>query len=198
MTEEGRGDEALETIVRRAQAGDEDAFKHLVRGHYELIHRWALAATGDPDDADDVTQRVLVTLHRKLGSFDGRSRFTTWLYRVVANAAHNVRRRGARRVSLVERARAQRPPRAAEPPAVEERLERGRVARLVKFLMEELPGRQREILDLVDLQGYEPAEVSRMMGVKPVTVRTHLLRARRKIRRRILEDHPELLEGYRS
>lgn len=198
MTEAGRGDEALETIVRRAQAGDEDALEHLVREHYELIHRWALAATGDADDADDVTQRVLITLYRKLGSFDGRSRFTTWLYRVVANAAHNFARGGTRRLRLVERARAQRPPRKAEPPAVEEQLEGERVAGLVRFLMEELPGRQRQIFDLVDLQGYEPAEVGRMMGVKPVTVRTHLLRARRKIRRRVLEDHPELVEGYRS
>jgi RNA polymerase sigma factor (sigma-70 family) len=62
--------------------------------------------------------------------------------------------------------------------------------------LEELSDRQREVFDLVDLQGIAAVEVGAMLGMEPVTVRSHLFRARRAIRKRILESHPELVEDY--
>ena len=66
----------------------------------------------------------------------------------------------------------------------------------MKTFLEELSERQREIFDLCDLQGFGAVEVSVMLGMEPVTVRSHLFRARKTIRKRILEGHPELVEGY--
>jgi RNA polymerase sigma-70 factor (ECF subfamily) len=59
-----------------------------------------------------------------------------------------------------------------------------------------LSERQREVFDLVDLQGFASAEVSEMLGLEAVTVRSHLFRARKTIRKKILESAPELVEGY--
>src|SRR5690606_34055962 len=88
-------------------------------------------------------------------------------------------------------------PREVAEPALEGSIDAARIARIVLERFRELPDRQREVFDLVDLQGHTPAEVAELLGLEPVTVRTNLLRARRAIRRKILECHPRLLEEYR-
>src|SRR5438552_15760104 len=86
-------DDAVAPLVRRAQSGDAGARDELLRCCHATVYRWALVYTGDPDDADDVAQDVLVLLATRLDRYAGRSRFTTWLYQVTRNAALGLRRR---------------------------------------------------------------------------------------------------------
>ena len=196
MSEPTRIDESVSALVQGAQAGEEAAFEMLVRRYYGQIHRWALARTGDRGDADDVTQEVLVRLHRHLSSFDGRSQFTTWLYQVTRSAASDLHRKRARRDRLALKAKRQSGPAAVDPREEQDGVDEKRAAGLVRTFLEELSERQREIFDLCDLQGFGPVEVSAMLKMEPVTVRSHLFRARKAIRRKILESSPELVEGY--
>lgn len=64
-------------LIRRAQAGDEDAFGTLAQAWHPRVFRWACGLLDDPDDADDVAQLVLVRLYANLGRFRGRARFST-------------------------------------------------------------------------------------------------------------------------
>lgn len=180
--------EPLEAMAARARAGDERAFAELATAVRAQVHRWALVRTGDADDADDVAQTVVIRLHRHLGTFEGRSRFTTWLYRLTATAALDwVKGRGRR-----ERAH-QASSADALSAATDDRiaaLENERTAALVRAFFAELPTRQREVFDLVDLQGFTPAEAGEMLEIEGVTARAHLFRARRAIRERILAAHP--------
>lgn len=194
MKETNPQDVTTQELVRRAQAGDETAFERLVRDHYRTVHRWALARTGDADDADDVVQEVLLRLHRGLGRFDGRARFTTWLYQVTRNAAAEMLRRRGRRARLSAKLAREDAPHS-DPEDAADRAD-AEVAEAVRTFFVELSDRQREVFDLVDLQGFSPAEVGRMLELEAVTVRSHLFRARAAIRKRILEVHPELMEGY--
>jgi RNA polymerase sigma-70 factor (ECF subfamily) len=196
LSEPTRIDESVSALVRGAQAGDEAAFERLVRRHYAQIHRWALARTGDRDDADDVTQEVLMRLHRYLSSFDGRSRFTTWLYQVTSSAAADLQRKSVRRARLAVRLEREAAPASHDPREGHDAADEKRVSGLVRTFLHELSERQREIFDLCDLQGFGPAEVSAMLELEPVTVRSHLFRARKAIREKILESSPELVEGY--
>jgi len=196
LSELTRIDESLSALIRGAKAGDEAAFEGLVRRHYEQIYRWALARTGDRDEADDVTQETLVRLHRHIGSFDGRSAFSTWLYQVTRSAAADLYRKRSRRERLALKVKHESPAVAIDPREDEETTDERRASDLVKTFLEKLSERQREIFDLVDLQGFSTVEVSAMLKMEPVTVRSHLFRARKAIRRRILESHPELVEGY--
>ena len=66
-----------EELIARAQRGDAAAFRGLVERWQVTIHRWAVAHLGDPDEADDVTQQVLVRLHLRLHRFRGAARFST-------------------------------------------------------------------------------------------------------------------------
>jgi RNA polymerase sigma-70 factor (ECF subfamily) len=192
LSERAREDPSIEELVRRAQAGDEPAFDALVRRVFPRIHRWALAHMGDPDDAEEVTQRVLVQLHRHLAGYSGRAQFTTWLFRVTANAATNARAERWRRRRYADEARTDNV--TAENPIAN--LHARRLAGLVAAYFQELPPRQRLIFDLADLQGLSTLEIAEMLRMKPVTVRANLFKARRTIRRRMLELHPELEEGY--
>ena len=180
-------------LVRRAQRGEPGALDDLIRRNYRLIHRWALVKTGDADDADDVTQRVLIQLFRKLGTFRGGSSFNAWLYRITSNAAGELHRRtGAR-----EKAVAKWEEKQGEEGAESEMLGRiagAQAAEVARTFFSELPERQREVFDLVELQGYTAAEAAEMLVMSASTVRVHLLRARRTLRARIVERHPALAE----
>lgn len=184
-----------QALISGAQAGEGEAFEGLVRRYYRQIYRWAVARTGDRDDAEDVTQETLVRLHRHLPSFDGRSRFSTWLYQVTRSAAADLHRKRARRERLAARVERQSPA-AVDPRSDEAVTDEKRASDLVKAFLKELSERQREVFDLVDLQGFSTVEVSEMLRMEPVTVRSHLFRARKAIRKRMLESYPELVEGY--
>ena len=69
---------------------------------------------------------------------------------------------------------------------------------LVASYLHVLSGREREVFELGDLRGLNATEIAARLDVKAVTIRTQLMRARRKIRLRMLEEHPDLLEGYRE
>jgi len=174
-------------LVDRARTGDETAFRRLVERHRDHIYRQALVQTGDADDAEDVTQEVLVRLHLGLPDFRGESKFETWLFTLTRNAAADFRSRRSRPRRLEDRMRelGWGDDRVASDPAG--RLEAGLIGDQVRAFLSKLSERQRTVLDLVDLQGYTAAEVGEMLGMRPVTVRTHLMRARRELRGALLK-----------
>ncbi len=86
---------ADETLALAAQAGDRSAFAALVSRHYDRIHGLAFRLTGSKSEAEDLTQDICLALPAKLGTYRREARFTTWLYRVTVNAAHDRRRRAA-------------------------------------------------------------------------------------------------------
>jgi RNA polymerase sigma factor (sigma-70 family) len=84
-----------EDLVRSAQQGDRAALEDLVKRHQPWIYNIALRMVFSPQDAEDVTQEVLIKIITNLAGFKGRSRFRTWAYRIVANHVINMRKRRA-------------------------------------------------------------------------------------------------------
>ena len=185
----------LALIVDRARRGSAEAFDELARRVRDRVRTWALRITRDPDDAEDVAQLVLLRVRERLGGFEGDSRFSTWLYRVTRNVALNRRRREVHRAQLLDAREAE----LARDGVVEvgetlERAERARAATLALALLAELPSRQREIFELADLAGLTSPQIAERLGIDAVTVRVHLLKARRAVRARMLAAHPRLME----
>src|SRR4029077_3156760 len=79
-------------LVAAAQAGSRDALEQLVARHQSWIYNIAVRMIYDPHDAEDITQEILMKLVTKLSTFEGRSRFRTWLYRLVVNHVLNMKR----------------------------------------------------------------------------------------------------------
>ncbi len=79
-------------LVERARAGDRDALEGLVRHHQGWIYNIAIRMVFHPQDAEDATQEILLKALTRLSSFEGRSSFRTWLYRIVVNHVLNMKR----------------------------------------------------------------------------------------------------------
>jgi RNA polymerase sigma-70 factor (ECF subfamily) len=84
-----------ETLARAAASGDRASFAALIGRHYDRVSGLCHRLTGHRAEAQDLTQDICAALPAKLAAWRGEARFTTWLYRVVVNAAHDRRRRQA-------------------------------------------------------------------------------------------------------
>lgn len=182
-------------LVRRAQAGEAAAREELLTCCRRTIHRWARVLCDNADEADDVTQEVLIRVALRLDRYAGRSRFTTWLYRVTRNTALGLRRRLTRRLRLIGGMPERMQGDHGLDPSVH--AEASELRRVVGELFRELPLRQREVFYLVDIEGNDAVDIAPRLGLQPVTVRAHLFRARRALRSKILQRHPEIAEEYR-
>jgi len=190
----GRTARIPERTVSRARQGDEAALRELVEAAYPTIRRWALVRTGDWADADDLTQDVLVTMIRKLHTFQGDAPFESWLYVLTRNAALDRYRRTARTRRFEDDPRAEREMTLSAPTGPDRSAEGAELRSALLALFRRLPERQREVVDLVELQGMSASEAAELMGVEPVSVRAHLFKARRTLRSLILSERPELAE----
>ena len=189
------GAEGERELIRRAVGGDDDAFRSLVRQVHPRLRRWALAKTGDPDAADEAVQRTLIRMHEGLARFSGDARLTSWLYRILRNAVIDLHRADAARRAVPEEELDHVPEKAERPDPIHA-LHAGRMADAVRDFFDALPARQREVMELVDFEGLAAVDVAEMLGIEAVSVRASLFKARRKVRERVLERYPELMEGY--
>jgi len=85
-------DDADRSLVIRASAGDREALEDLVRRHQAWIYNIAIRMLAHPQDAEDATQEILIKALTRLSSFEGRSSFRTWLYRITVNHILNMKR----------------------------------------------------------------------------------------------------------
>jgi RNA polymerase sigma-70 factor, ECF subfamily len=176
-------------LVSLASAGDDSAFATLVTRYQPAVFRWALVFAQDPDEAEDLVQEVFVRAHRNFSQYRSDAPLGAWLYAITRSAAnqfHRTRKR-RKRLSLSPSAMPYRDVYTTDPGG---RVDRERAAALIRELFSELPPRQREVFDLVDLQGLSPAEAAERTGMKPVTVRANLFKARAAIRAKFLATHP--------
>ena len=176
-------------LASLAAAGDHAAFTALVTRYHAAVYRWALTFARDPDEAEDISQEVFVTAHRRLSDYRSDGTLDAWLYRITRRVATHIRRTRKRRGRLAASAAA-RPLRDVYTTDPGGRVDRVRAASVIRELFSGLPARQREIFDLVDLQGLTPAEAAERTGMKPVSVRANLFKARKSIRDSLLATHP--------
>src|SRR6266566_2026358 len=93
LSDQTESDAEDRELVSRAQAGSRDALERLITRHQAWIYNIVLRMLYWPNDAEDVTQEILIKLTTKLSTFEERSSFRTWLYRIAVNHILNVKRR---------------------------------------------------------------------------------------------------------
>jgi RNA polymerase sigma-70 factor, ECF subfamily len=173
---------AADSLVRRAKAGDREAFEALVVAHERRVLRTALRLLGHMDRAQDAAQEVFLRLHKYLGRFDEERELGPWLYQVVVNVCHDARRSLARggTVPLDE---VPEPVDATATQDVEAGPERERRRALVLRALQGLPPREREVIVLRDIEGRSTRDVAEIVGSTEATVRSHLCSGRMKVKR---------------
>ena len=180
---EPEGDPDLE-LVARWQAGDRDSFALLVQRHERRVFRVLYRLLGSLDEAADVAQETFLNLHRHGHRFRRESRFSTFVYRVAANAALNRRRTlGRDRNRMRELAECQAVAASGSSPGdPEEQAARSQTGRRIQQALLALPERLRLPLVLFDVEGLPYSEISSVVGIPEGTVKSRIHRARRALR----------------
>jgi RNA polymerase sigma-70 factor (ECF subfamily) len=168
-----------DALVRAAREGDARALDTLLRSHYARLYAICRRLAGNDADAADATQEALLAIVRGLPRFDGRSRFSTWSYRVATNAClDELRRRGRRPTpGLPEHESAALDPHGDAPTldtSVSDRL-------VLDDALAGLPEEFRAPIVLRDQLGMDYAEIAAALDIPPGTVRSRIARGRARL-----------------
>jgi RNA polymerase sigma-70 factor, ECF subfamily len=178
-------------LIRAGQRGDHQAVETLFRRYERPLFQTALRVLGNTEDAEDALQDGLLSAYRNLKRFEGRSQFSTWLTRIVINAAL-MRRRSAKArpaVSLDE------PPREDELPASERFADDGptpeqvfaniEIREMISENLDQLSPLLRTAFELREVQGFSTGEAAKKLGVTENTLKARLWRARHQLAERL-------------
>jgi RNA polymerase sigma-70 factor (ECF subfamily) len=169
-------------LVTAATSGDEAAFAALVRAHADAVYGHALRFFGEKQAAEDATQEVFIKVFRTIASFDGRAKFSTWLYRVTRNVCLDMARSGRRTPQPVD-------PVTLEPLAAADFADDVVFAHALGQAIGTLPPEDRDALGAVTLFGLSYADAAYALGVPVGTVKSRVFRARRALA--VVLDAPE-------
>jgi len=164
-------------VVRKAREGDTKAFEQLYGRYKNFVWSVAFRMTYHHESAEDLAQEVFVAAWRKLPGFEGKSAFSSWLYRITVNTTLNWRRGAQRYVSLPD-------PEQWEPgdPANDHGPERAAAARdaerILALLLGKLEKEKRLVFILRELEGMSYTQIAEATGWPEGTVRSRLARAR--------------------
>ncbi|HEX4832390.1 MAG TPA: RNA polymerase sigma factor SigM [Trebonia sp.] len=174
-------------LLRRHVAGDPEAFGRLFLRHKDRLWAVALRTACDPEDAADALQEAMVSAFRRAGDFRGDSAVTTWLHRIVVNAAvDRIRRRSSLALSWSGEEEALGAPSADRAGsrgivAPRDAMDNADVRLDVSAALSHLPDHQRIALILVDMLGYPVAEAGAMLGVSVGTIKSRCARGRARL-----------------
>ncbi|CAN5813773.1 sigma-70 family RNA polymerase sigma factor [soil metagenome] len=198
-------------LLARLRAGDETAFSMVVERHHTAMLRLARTFVPDEQAAEDVVQETWAAVVQGLASFEGRSSFRTWLYRILVNRAKTRGVKDARTVPFsvlaqresgvveeaVDPARfSQEPPgwldHWTEEPrrwalSAEDYILMAEVQERVRISIMGLPPAQRVVIALRDVEGWPASDVAELLDISDGNMRVLLHRARARVRRALEE-----------
>ena len=174
----------LADLVAVAKGGDRTAFDELVKATYADTYTLAHRLTGNEEDARDVVQEAYLRAYKGLKRFRGDAQFTTWLYRITANAASSYLSRAGRHrheeldddAFLIDDDPAHDPAAAADASTLRERL---------TAALETMPPRLRAVVVLRDVYDLPHEEIADQLGITEGAAKVRLHRARRRLREQL-------------
>jgi RNA polymerase sigma-70 factor (ECF subfamily) len=184
-------------LISRLQAGDETAVQELAERYTPRIFQLAMRHMKNREDAEEVTQDVLVKVYRKVGAFRGDSALSSWIYRITFNTAMSRLRNGRlARAADKERERIQTASTAEDRTRLmrdpidwshmpDEELLRLQLRQAVAAAIADLPEIYREPVVLRDIQGLTTEEASSRLHLKDQTLKSRLHRGRLMLRERL-------------
>jgi len=182
-------DEELDFPLERLQAGDEEAFSRLVEAYAPRLYRLLTKMLRHPQEAEDALQETFVKAYRALPEFDGRSRLSTWLYRIAVNEAlMHIRRKELETIS-VEAMYEQEDGSSGQYDLVdwcclpEDELLSAEARQVLEEAVARLPTSLRTVFLLRDVEGLSTRETAEALGISEGAVKVRLSRAREQLRK---------------
>ena len=190
--------DAIDALIQRCLAGDQQAWEEIVRQHRRKVFNIAYKFTGKHDEAEDLTQDIFLKIFRSLHTFDRRANFQTWLVSVSRNLCIDHYRSVRKERETIDRDvdAGELTPAASTPSAYAELEQRGRVE-LLRRAMAELQPTLRSAVMLRDIQELSYQEIAEQLQLPEGTVKSRINRGRTELARQIQRLRDEL-EGVRG
>jgi len=173
-------------LVRRAQSGDEMAFRDIVERYQSKVFSIIYGILRNHNDAEDIAQQVFTKVYFSIKSFDFRSSLLTWIYKITVNECYDYLRKKKVRKLVYEsdfseedalRMEHSEPARDQRQPVDVALAQRD----LVMKLLARLPEEERNLLLLKEVEGHSVEELAAMTGINENTIKVKLFRARQKL-----------------
>ena len=189
-------------LANRAKTGDMQAFEELVLAHEEFVYRIVYRILGNEQDAWDVSQETFLRAYQNLNRFDGRSAFSTWLYRIAHNAAIDLtrRRKNVRELPLEGMAGDDEEPNIqhVDPgPSPEEETLNQELRQKLAQALQDLPEDYRWAVILRDLESLSYQEIADHLGLPLGTAKSRVSRGRLWLRKALWEEREPFSGGVR-
>ena len=178
----GEEDYSDQLVVDQIVSGQKDLFRLLVRRYERAVYGMGLSFFRNAEDSSDFTQEVFLKVYRNLSRFEGRSRFSTWLYKIAYNTAVNGVNRRKEYYSLAE---GEETGEASNGDTPERMLIRKAVREAVLTSLEELPQRYRVCIDLYFFYDRSYQEIEAITGFPVNTIKSHVFRAKKLLREKL-------------
>jgi RNA polymerase sigma-70 factor (ECF subfamily) len=173
-------------LIKKARAGSPGAFKKLVEAYYEMVYAVAYGVLGNREESKDTTQEVFLKVFREIYKFEGKSKFSSWLYRITVNAAIDLARKRRPYQSLekeeVEEEGHAGAERFSDPhPGPREMLSKEEEKQMVNRALEQLTPEHRAVLVLREWEDLSYEEIAEALGIDRGTVMSRLHYGRKKL-----------------
>lgn len=174
-------------LISRAKQGDPDALNQIVYSQQHYIYSIAMSVLKNPDDAADLTQEAFIRLFRSLRQYNGESRFTTWLYRLVVNLGRDeLRRRGRRVPVLIPNDDQELDPMSSvaddDPWADPEIVANAHEMRdQIRCALNQLEEQYRLVLTLYYFDDMKYADIAEILDIPLNTVKSHIRRGKNRL-----------------
>jgi RNA polymerase sigma-70 factor, ECF subfamily len=174
--------------IRQAKDGAAAAFEYLYKLHCGRVYSVCMRMIKNSAEAEDLTQQAFLHLFRKIGTFRGESRFSTWLHRVTVNLVLMYLRRKKSTELLAEDLESYSS--NEENPRVDGSSDTSMLSAIDRFTLmravRKLPSGCKQIFLMYDVMGYEHREIARLLGCSTGCSKTQLHKGRKRLRRLLL------------
>ncbi len=179
-------------LVRETLAGNQLSFQLLVERYQSRLFALTRHYTRNPVEIEDIVQEAFMKAFRRLDSFDHRSSFYTWIYRIATNTVLDVlKRKGRSPVRTVEDPEVVNDARPVQGVAPDAGLEREEISRITHEVLEHLPEIFRTVLVMREFEEMAYQEIADVLAISIGTVESRLFRARARFKDKLLSLYPE-------
>ena len=188
-------------LVEQFKRGSLEAFEEIMQRYESKVFNMAMRFTRNQEDAEEVLQDVFSTLYRKIDGFQGKSAFSSWLYRIVVNAAFMKlrKRKQNQTVSIEDLAPAIRQYCLDCDAMVSSRSDSVSINRelrdIIQNAINRLPEQYRAVFVLRDVDGMSNHEVGGILGLSIPAVKSRLHRSRLMLRKKLQRHYNEYVLG---
>ncbi|MCK9399144.1 MAG: sigma-70 family RNA polymerase sigma factor [Bacteroidales bacterium] len=176
----------LQEIIESVKKGDQAAFRRIVEEYRQQAFSLAFRIMCDEEEARDVVQESFIKVWQKIETYDMTQKFSTWLYKIVANSAID-RLRQIKRHNLVNLEKVISQLDHINREITQMEVDNKETTELIRWLAEGLPEKQQIVFVLRDLQGIESSEVRQILNLSENSVKSNLYHARKAIREKLLK-----------